>query len=301
MLNRRGVTLIELLIGIVMLAIIGMSITKIMSTILNTSSAHITIANSMGESRNGALLLSQELREVGYDTNITTVSARTDLLGIAAHRISFRAIRGMGITCGTPSLTEFRVLKPITGQRLPVSTDEFLLFVENDPNAGFDDQWLPMLVTAIDSNSTCGSDPAIAFTLSAAPLTRTSPDVAMALSNHRVGGPIRWYERVEYGPFIDGTSGKTFIGVRSLSLNQTTINPIIGPIPDSTHFTLLYYDAAGAVLDPASANPLRVRSIGLRITTVTDRVSSLAGTTAARTSRQYPMVTRVALRNTLRP
>ncbi len=300
MLSRRGVSLIELLIVIVMLAIVGMSVTKVMSSILNTSSAQVTIANSMGEARNGALLLSQELREVGYDSNITTLTARTDLLGIAAHRISFRAIRGMGVTCGTPTLTEFRLLKPITGQRLPSGTDEFLLFVENDPNAGFDDQWLPMLVTAIDSNSTCGSDPAITFTLSAAPLTRTSPDVPMALSNHRVGGPIRWYERVEYGPFVDATSGQTFVGVRSLSLNQVTINPIIGPIPDSTFFTLLYYNAAGTALDPATANPLAVRSIGLRITTVTERVSSLAGTTN-RTLRQYPMVTRVALRNTLRP
>ncbi|MEP6590668.1 MAG: prepilin-type N-terminal cleavage/methylation domain-containing protein [Gemmatimonadota bacterium] len=301
MLRRRGVTLIEMLIGIVLIAIIGAALTKVLSTMLNTSGAQITIANSIGEARNGATLLPQELREVGYDTNITTLSARTDLLAIATRRISFRAMRGMGITCGTPTLTEFRILKPIIGQRLPRDTDDFLLFVENDPNAGFDDQWLPMLVTSIDVNSTCGTDAAIKFTLSAPPLVKsTSPTVDMAISQHRVGGPIRWYERVEYGPFIDGTTGKTFVGVRSISLGETVLSPIIGPIPDSTHFTLTYFDAAGAVLDPTSANPLRVRSIGVGMTTITERVASLAGTTT-RSLRQYPMYTRVALRNSLRP
>lgn len=298
MLTRRGITLVELLISLVVLAVVGSAIAKVMSVMLNTSSAQITIANSMGEARNGAISLPQELREVGYDTNITTVSASTDLIAIAAHRISFKAMRGLGITCGTPTLTEFKIRKPIIGQRLPRGTDEFLLFLENDPNAGFDDQWLPMMVTAIDSNSTCGSDPAMKLTLSAAP--KVSSTDSMALSQHRVGGPVRWYERVEYGPFIDGTTNQSFIGVRSISLGQTAFSPVIGPLPDTTHFRLTYFNAAGTVLNPASTNPLQVRSIGVGITTITERRNSLAGSTT-RSRPQYPMYTRVALRNALRP
>ncbi|MEO5799492.1 MAG: prepilin-type N-terminal cleavage/methylation domain-containing protein [Gemmatimonadales bacterium] len=302
MLNRRGITLVELLISMVVLAIIGVTITKVMSVMLNTSTAQITLANSMGEARNGTLSLPQELREVGYDTNVTTLSASTDLIAIAAHRISFKAMRGMAITCGTPTLTEFKIRKPITGQRLPRGSDEFLLFVENDPNASFDDQWLPMAVSVIDSNSTCGTDPAMTLTLSATPLVKsTTPTVAMAISQHRVGGPVRWYERVEYGPFIDGTSGQAFIGVRSISLGEAAMSPVIGPLPDTTHFTLTYYNAAGTVLNPAAVNPLLVRSIGVAITTVTDRANNLAGNSASRATTQYPMYTRVALRNALRP
>lgn len=298
MLTRRGITLLELLIAMVVLAVVGTAITKIMSVMLNTSGAQITIANSMGEARNGTISLPQELREVGYDTNVTTLSASTDLIAIKAHRISFKAMRGMAITCGTPTLTEFKIRKPITGQRLPRDTDEFLLFVENDPNAGFDDQWLPMAVTVIDANSTCGSDPAMTLTLSDAPTIDGT--TAMAIPQHRVGGPVRWYERVEYGPYIDGTSGLAFIGVRSISLGETSMSPIIGPLPDTMHFALSYFSAAGALLDPAITNPLRVRSIGVGITTLTDRAGSLAGSTS-RSTKQYPMYTRVALRNTLRP
>lgn len=302
MLTRRGVSLVELLISMVMLAIIGTAITKVMSMMMNTSTSQITIANSMGEARNGAISLPQELREVGYDTNVTTLAVTTDLIAIKAHRLSFKAMRGMAITCGTPTLTEFKIRKPITGQRLPRGTDEFLLYLENDPNAGFDDQWLPMLVTVIDSNSTCGSDPAMTLSLSAAPLVKaSSPTTAMALSQHRVGGPVRWYERVEYGPFIDGTSGRAYIGVRSISLGETAMSPVIGPLPDTTHFALSYFNAAGATLNPASANPLEVRSIGVSITTETETSNNLAGSSRGRTKPQYPMYTRVALRNALRP
>jgi len=300
MLNRRGMSLVELLISLIVLAIVGAVTVKVMTIILSTSGAQIKISNSIGEARNGALALPQELREVGYDTNTAMTSASTDLISISARRITFRAMRGLGITCGTPSLTEFRVRTPIIGQRLPSGTDEFLLFVESDPNASFDDQWLPMLVTAIDSNSTCGSDPAIRFSLSAAPLVSTSPTTAMAISQHRVGGPIRWFERVEYGPFVDATTNQTFVGIRSLNRSEATLSPIIGPIPDSTHFTLTYYNAAGTLLNPSSANPLTVRSIGVAITTVTESRVSLAGSTTRATS-QFPMSTRVALRNTLRP
>jgi prepilin-type N-terminal cleavage/methylation domain-containing protein len=300
MLNRRGVSLVELLISLVVLAIMGAVIVKVITIIFSVSGAQMKISDSMGEARNGALALPQELREVGYDTNTTMTSASTDLISIKAHRITFRAMRGLGITCGTPTLTEFRVLTPIIGQRQPRLTDEFLLFLESDPNAAFDDQWIPMLVTAIDSNSTCGSDPAIRFSLSATPLVATSPTTAMAISQHRVGGPVRWFERVEYGPFVDGTTNQTFVGIRSLNLGESTLSPVIGPIPDSTHFTLIYYNAAGTVLDPATANPLTVRSIGVAITTVTRSRVSLAGSTT-RDSSQFSMTTRVALRNTLRP
>jgi prepilin-type N-terminal cleavage/methylation domain-containing protein len=302
-LTRRGITLVELLISMVVLAIIGTAITKVMSVMLNTSASQITIANSMGEARNGAIALPQELREVGYDTNTTTLTAATDLIEIKSHRISFKAMRGMAITCGTPTLTEFRIRKPITGMRLPRGTDEFLLFVENDPNAGFDDQWLPMMVTVIDSNSTCGSDPAMTLSLSAPPQVKsTSPTIDMAISQHRVGGPVRWYERVEYAPFIDGTSGQAFIGVRSISLGETAMSPVIGPLPDTLAFDLTYYDAQGTLVDPGGlSNRLRVRSIGVGITTITEKSNSLAGSTRNRTKPTYPMYTRVALRNALRP
>ena len=39
--------------------------------------------------------------------------------------------------------------------RAPAVTDGFMLYVENDPNTGIDDQWIPLVVTAIDAGL-CG-------------------------------------------------------------------------------------------------------------------------------------------------
>jgi prepilin-type N-terminal cleavage/methylation domain-containing protein len=156
MLTRRGFTLIELLITIVLLAIVGLATARILRTLLNSTTAQMQIAGNQGMMRTGMLALPLEFREIGYDTIPLAGQATTDLEAIAAHRITFRAMRGMSTTCGTPTLTEFRVRKPVIGVREPVVTDGFLLFVENDPNYGLDDQWVTMNVTSIDLNSTCG-------------------------------------------------------------------------------------------------------------------------------------------------
>lgn len=300
MLNRRGFTLIELLVGIFMLGVVGLATVRMLQAMLRTTSAQVAAAANQGTVRTGMLAIPQEFREIGYDTIPLAGAATTDLEAIARHRITFRAMRGFGITCGTPTLTEFRVRKPVLGLREPLLTDGFLLFVENDPNQGLDDQWVAMSVVSINVNSTCGPDPAIAFTLASAPLADPGSGTPIAISNHFVGGPVRWFERVEYGPVIDAATGLAWIGTRSLSLGQGALTPVIGPMPDTTAFALDYFAADGTTLDPALASPLAVRSLGVRITGVAPVTTSLAGT--SRRARQPTTVaTRVALRNTLRP
>lgn len=297
MLKRRGFTLIELLVSIVLLGIVGLTMARVLTSMLRVTTAQMQLAGSQGTARTGALAIPMELREIGYDTipNGTTTS---DLEVIKANRITFHAMRGTGITCGTPTLTEFRIRKPIFGAREPLLTDGFLLFVENVPTRGDDDQWVALDVGSID-NSTCGADPAIRFTLNSPPVP--VPGLGnLSLANYFVGGPIRWYERMEYGPVVDATSGRTYIGARSLSLGQNTLQPIVGPLPDSTGFTLTYYDAAGNVLDPATAPKINVRSIGISIIGSTTAPITLAGSTN-RARAQSPVFTRVALRNVLRP
>ncbi len=299
MLKRRGITLVEMLIVVVMLGIIGAALGQVFTSVMGASSAQVRIAATQGEARVGTLLLPQELREVGYDTNWTTGTATTDLVTIEADRIGFFASRGLGITCGTPTLTEFRIRRDLIGQRIPLLTDRFLLFLEFDVNLASDDQWVPMLVSGIDMNSTCdGTDPAIRFTLSAEP--EAWPGQKMALPNWQLGGPIRWFEQVEYHTVTDATTGEVFVGRRSVSLGEPALQPIFGPLTNAAAFSLVYYNAAGNVLNPASADPLDVRSIEVRIATSTNANVSLGGRTQ-RANSTFPVVTRIALRNSLRP
>jgi prepilin-type N-terminal cleavage/methylation domain-containing protein len=301
MLKRRGFTLIELMVTIVLLGVVGLVTARVLTSMLRVTTAQIQLTGAQGTARTGALAIPQEFREIGFDTIPNGLGGTTssDLEAIAAHRITFRAMRGVSTTCGTPTLTEFRIRKPILGIREPLLTDGFVLFVENKVNQGNDDQWVAMSVSDIDYTSTCGADPAIRLSLSAVPVPDASLGV-LSMANYFVGGPIRWYERMEYGPVIDATTGRAFVGARSLSLGENTLQPMIGPLPDTLGFALTYYDADGNVLDPATAPKIDVRSIGISLTGSTTGPLSLSGS-STRSRSQLPVFTRVALRNILRP
>jgi hypothetical protein len=297
MLNKRGITLVELLVGIVMMGIIGVALLKVFTSLMGASGSQVRLAASQGEARIGTLILPQEFREIGYDT-VPNVSRSTDLIAIAGDQLSFLAARGVGISCGTFNATEFRIRKPIMGQRMPVVSDTFVLFLEVEKSIGSDDRWVPMDVTAIDYNSTCdGVDPAIALTLAATP--KFTPGGAnIVATNHQMGGPVRWMEAVEYGPVNAG--GEWFVGRRSISLGEVSFTPIIGPLVSAAGVAFTYYNAAGAVLAADAANRVAVRSIRVALSTVTEGTVSLAGSTN-RAVATFPVTTRISLRNTLRP
>jgi len=297
MLSRRGFTLIELVVSLTVLALVGIAITRVLRSLFNASGAQIAIANTQGMIRTAALALPQDLREIGYDTIPATGAVDSDLLAIGYRRLTFRAMRGMGVTCGTPTLTEFRIRTPVVGLRDPQPTDGFLLFLESDPNLAADDQWVPMSVASIDYGSSCGGEPAIALRLSAPPIVNPTTSQSMALSQHFVGGPVRWFERIEYGPHLDPSSGQAYLGVRSLSLGQAALAPLVGPFPDTTSFLFEYVGTGGSISPPGPA--AAVRSIVLVLTGQTDPVSLAGG--SIRSQVPSVVVARVALRNALRP
>ena len=309
MLKRRGFTLIELLVGIVMLGIVGLVTAQLLMSMMRVTTAQVQIAGAQGTARTGMLVVPQEFREIGYDTIKSPLgSASSDLISIAANRITFRAMRGVGMTCavtasfGPPgSIDAIWIRLPVFGMRPdgPAATDSVLMFVENERNRGDDDQWVFVDVSSVDPSATCGADKAIKLTF-ATPPKHYLPSFDNILPNEwQLGGPVRWYERMEYGPVIDATTGRTYVGARSENVGGP-LQPMIGPIPDSSGFALTYYDANGTVLDPATAQKIDVRSIGISLTGTTTAPLSLAGS-SSRARSNVPVFTRVALRNILRP
>lgn len=302
MLKRRGFTLIELMIGIVLLGIVGMVTARVVMSMLRVTTAQIQIAGAQGTARTGALAVPQEFREIGYDTIPSVIgTTSSDLVSIASNRITFRAMRGLGMTCAITAsafdVTEVWIRLPVFGMREPAITDSVWLFVENDINMGLDDQWVPLVVTARDESATCGADKAIKLTFNA-PKKYLPLGPNIVVSNVPVGGPVRWFEVMEYGPVVDA-SGRTYLGARSLNQGGA-LQAMIGPLSDSTGFALTYYDKDGTVLNPLIAPKIDVRSIGISMTSVSSTPLSLAGS-STRSRKNVPVFTRVALRNILRP
>lgn len=300
MLKRRGFTLLELLVSIVLLGIVGLAMARLMTSMLRVTSAQVQVAGAQGTSRTGTLAVPSEFREIGFDT-IPDVGIDTDLEAIAANRITFRAMRGMGNVCQiSAGLDEFRIRTPLFGMRAPARTDSFRLFIENDPNRGDDDQWVSLDVRDIDPSSTCGADASVRLVLNSVPKHKLGGTDILATEVAN-GVPIRWYERVEYGPVVDANN-RTWVGARSLNANvNAPLTEMLGPLPDSTGFALIYYDADNVVLDPTNAaNKAKVRSIGVTLIGSTTSPISLSGS-STRSRGNSTVFTRVALRNSLRP
>jgi prepilin-type N-terminal cleavage/methylation domain-containing protein len=299
--SRRGFTLIELLIVMVMMTLIGAALTKILLNSMRVSAGQMVQADMQSNVRTGGLVLPLELREVGYDSNTSTAAVTSDIEQIGASFVQFRAGRGFGSTCGTPSWSEWRIRKPTFGMRAPALTDGFMLYVENDANQGADDQWIPLVVTAIDPNGLCGggsADSAYILTTATPQVVTSSGTVNLPLSSIFVGGPIRFYEVMRFGSFVD-TDGMRYVGARSVSAGEGAYRAVAGPIASSNGLEFWYYNRNATQLDPSVASPVSVRAIEVRITGATRNAMTLAGT-LPRTNRTMFTRTRVALRNTLR-
>ena len=292
--SRRGFTLVELLVTVVILSLVAASVGQVLVRSFRTSQAQLVQADMQSNVRTGGLIVPLEFREIGYDSSIVTNTVTSDIESIAQTAMQFRAMRGWASTCGTLSLNEIRIRKPVHGLRRPQLTDGFLWYVENDGNTGIDDQWVPLVVTAIDENSLCGADSAIALTMST-PVY--SPGVNLALSQVYVGGPVRWFERMNFGSFVDA-DGSTYLGARSVSAGEGGYRAVIGPLAAANGLRLRYYARNGSLLDPATANPASVRSVEVRLIGATTQNIALSGS-ATRQAGAMTTTTRVSLRNTL--
>jgi len=288
-------TLIELLLVIVVLAIVGTAVGRILITSFRVSRDQMVQADMQSNVRLGGLALPLELREIGYDSSIVTNAVTSDIEAVGTDWVQFRAMRGIGYTCAiSAGLTEFRVFSPMQGYRNPVQLDGFLLYVENDPNTGVDDQWLPLSVTNIDYASTCGADPAISFTV-------TVPDYYgpdLTASQVKVGGPIRFYERMRFGRMVDA-DGMTYMGARSISQGDASYLALAGPVDPVNGIGLRYYRRDGIEVAAAAVNPNDIRTIDITLRGLTSQAVNLAGTLPRGNNRML-VQTRVALRNTLR-
>lgn len=292
--NQRGLTLIELLVAVVLTAVIGLTVVRMLQTMQRSSTGQLQQVDMQSSVRSAALAIPTELREIGYDSLITFAPAgidaiEADLEEIQSTRVRFRASRGMGIFCQVdPTLTELRIAKPLFAHRDPQTTDTFLLFTDGEKLISADDQWLPLPVASIDPNSTCGGRPAMALTLTSP--TKVNMGVVI------MGAPVRYFETMEYGIMVTG--GRAWLGARSLSKGEVNLTPVLGPLQNPGGFSLRYFDNAGNVV-AAGGDPRLVRRVEITLNGETEGRVSLAGATQSQPAA-WQLVTQVSLRNTLR-
>jgi prepilin-type N-terminal cleavage/methylation domain-containing protein len=278
--QRRGFTLIEVLLALVIMGVVTGAIYRLLNSSQRLSLAQAEQVSLQSNVRTGSLVVPNELRELG--TFVGGALAQNDIiLPLAADAIQYRAMRGLGFLCQAPAAGELRIAKSSwTGLRDPVANrDDVYLFVDGDADDDGDDVWLQVDITGV-SNSACGAVPAFRLT------------TAAVLPAVKVYTPVRAYEVMElklYNP-----DGKWWLGARSVTLGEA-VQPVLGPLT-ANGFQLEYLNSLGV----ATADEKAIKSIRLTVRGLTEDAVRHGGF-GAMGHPEDALLTQVMLRNSIRP
>ena len=232
--DRRGFTLVELMI----VAVVGAMVVGATYKIMLSSQRALTIqtAQVRGQQtvRAGLDILFAELRELSR--------AEGDILTMGSDRIELRAMRAFGLVCSVnPSGSPMLVQKI---GRFFASGDSIMVFADNRVEIASDDTILSGSVAGIDTTQTCsGADTAQSLTVPALVS-------AFATDTVRIGAPVRAFTIYTYGLYsLDGD----YYLARS---SGATTTPLVGPL-SSNGVSFIYTDSFGNV----TTNPRAVSQI----------------------------------------
>lgn len=300
--SRRGFTLVELMVALIVAVAVGAVIVRMLVVAQRSARAQTELSALQDNVRAGTLLLLAELREAGFDSTQSAAATGTsddvtpDLLEMTPHRLRIRAMRGFSVTCASaaPSTSEITIRLPWRGFRMPTIDEDYLLFVERQTDQATDDEWYPLNVTSIDHSASCDGHPAIRLYFDdLAPAGITAAAIVP-------GSPVRAYEIMEYGLYSDGAHA--WLGARSISSNELGYQPVVGPLDPDHGVALEYLNEAGtpAGSSGSMADRRSVRAVQLTLRGVTGQPIAL-GLDQAPALGRFALTMRVALRNTTRP
>lgn len=288
-LNRRGFTLIELMVGMVLLGIVSAAIYRVLVNNQRLYQAQTQRVDLQQNIRAATQVLPAELREMdAFDG---------DILAMGPDSIRLRAMRQFGIVCTVPVLNGGAV----TGKTLVLRNellftqrafqigDSVVVFNEGNDATRADDGWAVGRVTGGPTAVNCGTADARAgtqlnvdFAAFAAPIV----NVANAIP---LGAPVHGFEIVTY-KLYQAADGLWYLGLQ----NNSGLQPLVGPLNGSTGLRFNYFDGNGAV----TAVPANVAQIEIIVRGRTAQpVSQSSGGLSIPVDS---VTTRVALRNNRR-
>jgi prepilin-type N-terminal cleavage/methylation domain-containing protein len=251
--DRRGFTLVELIVVSVLGAFVLAAVLQVLITNQRTYTAQSAVIEGQQSARMSLELLFNELREVS--------ASGGDIISMSPTALTVRLMRKLGVVCATdlsatpPTLT---VLNH-EGARFE-DGDRVFVFADNDDQTASDDTWItvPSPIEAVDTTSTCLSRDAslIEFKDTDAP--------AFVANTVRVGAPMRSFQTFSFDTDdLPGLTSDTYLRVNGM--------PVAGPLRATNGLQFIYRDAMGAV----TATEENVRQIEVRIRTGTGVQNSL--------------------------
>ncbi len=280
--QRRGFTLVEVLLALVIMGVVSGAIYRLLNTNQRLALAQAEQVSLQSNVRPGSLIVPSELREL--NTWQGGGADRNDVLVAQANNIQYRAGRGLGFLCQGAAINATQLVMAQsnwTGLRPPdAARDGLHLFIDGDPYDDNDDGWSQLNLTGVASGNACGG---------AASWTLTVPAIPAAVPANT---PVRLFEVMQLQLYADA-AGEWWLGARSV-LDAAPV-PMLGPLTNNG-FVLQYLDSTGVVTgDLTAINSVRLTVRGLTETRVR------TGGQAPSARAQDALVTQVLLRNSIRP
>jgi hypothetical protein len=260
--RRRGTTLVELLVVLVLLAIIGGAIMQVAVGQQRFLAAVEQVMEVHRTSRDGAALPRQELR--------TVTPASGGIYDMAADRIDFRSLIGSPVICAVDtSRTIVSIPGRLAWNRLtswivaPRERDTVLVFDAASDSAS--PRWRVHTLASVPVlGGRCPMASGLARTVaeeSDALSFQLSPPLDVAAG---MGAPLRIFRRARYQLYRAGDD-RWYLGFLDCAPSRatpcSTIQPVSGPfVPSGVHFS--YRDSTGAsTADPALVARIDVLSL----------------------------------------
>ena len=247
-LERRGFTLVEMMVALLLLGIISVGIYGVLvknQQLYVTQSQKIDVQQNL---RAGSAILPAELREID--------AADGDLVAMGPDSVTLRAFRVFSVACTAPVLggaltnLALNVRQALTfGVRNFQNGDSILVYYEGDATKRGDDTWAQGVITSAPVASTCPTDLKASYTMTVALAPGSWSNTAGSMSS---GAPVRAFETITYRN-SQASDGNYYLSYR----NSSGLTPLVGPL-SSTGLAFAYYDSTGSVTS-TSANVKRIR------------------------------------------
>jgi prepilin-type N-terminal cleavage/methylation domain-containing protein len=254
--GRKGLTLIELLVGLSLLAVFSTAVVGLLVQGQRSYQQQVERVQVQAHLRTGIAIIAAELRELG-----SSDSAGPDLLEMKPSSVTYRAMRSTHFLCATPGpasgdLVVWKVPSYELRQLEP-GRDSLLILAENNPTLESDNAWRTAAVTSVHQGLFCPG-PAEGLRISV---------VGAVLAGVEGGAPVRAFQVTRMLLYGD-RSGQHWLGLREwrAASGWSTTQPVVGPVA-ANGLRLSYLDARGET----TTSPERVALIGITFAGVGER------------------------------
>lgn len=288
--SRRGFTLVELIVGVILSGIVGTTIFFLLTNSQRAYQMQTERTRLNNSTRATVAILPAELRELNAADTL-----ESDILEMTATSVAFKAMRGLFFVCqqptgSGPNGTVVLWRSPVYGLRTDIdeNRDSVLIFAEGDASTRTDNYWLHANVNGAPTTGTACPGGAASITL-----TLNGAEPGGSMGDIGLGAPLRTYEVVRLSTYTDGLGDLWLGGQRyTKGAGYGTIQPLLGPLAASG-LQLTYLDQFGVT----TTDEEEVAQIGV---VVIGQTAAPIQTPGGLVRGVDTLITAVALRNNIR-